>query len=111
VKSSNILILGVTFKENCPDVRNTKVVDVIASLEEFGANVTIFDPWAEEEQVLEEFGYTSTKKIINKKYEAIVLAVAHNEFKELDYSKLTTDSSVIYDVKNVLSSTLKNKSL
>ena len=111
VKDSNILILGVTFKENCPDVRNTKVVDVISSLKEFGANVTIFDPWAEEEQVLEEFGYKSTKRIINKKYEAIVLAVAHNEFKELDYSKLTNDNSVIYDVKNVLSSTIKNKSL
>ena len=111
VKGSNILMLGITFKENCPDVRNTKVVDVISSLEEFGANVTIFDPWAEEEQVLQEFGYKSTKKIINRKYEAIVLAVAHNEFKELDYSKLTSDSSVIYDVKNVLSRTVKNKSL
>lgn len=111
VKGSNILMLGITFKENCPDVRNTKVVDVISSLEEFGANITIFDPWAEEEQVFKEFGYTSSKKISNKKYEAIVLAVAHNEFKELDYSKLTSDSSVIYDVKNVLSSTIRNKSL
>ncbi len=111
VKGSNILMLGITFKENCPDVRNTKVVDVISSLEEFGANVTISDPWAEEEQVFNEFGYKSSKKINNKKYEAIVLAVAHNEFKELDYSKLTSDSSVIYDVKNVLSSTIRNKSL
>jgi len=111
VKGANILMLGITFKENCPDVRNTKVVDVISSLEEFGANVTIFDPWAEEQQVFKEFGYTSSRKINYKKYEAIVLAVAHNEFKELDYSKLTSDSSVVYDVKNVLSRTIKNKSL
>jgi UDP-N-acetyl-D-galactosamine dehydrogenase len=111
VKGANILILGITFKENCPDVRNTKVVDVVSSLEEFGANITIFDPWADEKQVFEEFGYRSTKKIIHKKYEAIVLAVAHTEFKDLEYSKLKNENSVIYDVKNVLCSTVKNKNL
>ena len=111
VKNSNILVLGVTFKENCPDVRNTKVIDVISALEEFGANITIVDPWADENQVFKEFGYKSTKEISNEKYEAIVLTVAHDQFKELDYSKLTRDNSVIYDVKNVLSKEIRNKSL
>jgi UDP-N-acetyl-D-galactosamine dehydrogenase len=87
------------------------VIDVISSLKEFGVVVSICDPWAEEEQVLREFGLTSTKSVDNKRYDSVVLAVAHNEFIELDYSRLTKSNSVIYDVKNVLKNSIKNKSL
>jgi UDP-N-acetyl-D-galactosamine dehydrogenase len=111
VKGSNVLVMGITFKENCPDVRNTKVVDVISSLKEYGAKVTIFDPWANEEEVLREFGYNSTRNLPKEKYNAIVLSVAHNEFKSIDYSELTNENSVVYDVKNILSNSIKDKSL
>ena len=111
VKGAEVLVLGITFKENCPDVRNTKVIDVIASLKEFGVTVSVCDPWAEETQVLREFGLTSTKSVDKKKYDSVVLAVAHNEFIELDYSTFTKSNSVIYDVKNVLANSVKNKTL
>ena len=111
VKGADVLVLGITFKENCPDVRNTKVIDVIASLKEFGITVSICDPWAEEAQVLREFELISTKSVDEKKYDSVVLAVAHNEFVQLDYSTFTKSNSVIYDVKNVLANSVKNKSL
>lgn len=111
IKNANILILGITFKENCPDVRNTKVVDVIRSLGNYGINITIYDPWANEEEVKEEYGLISTRKRPTENFDAIVLTVAHKEFKGLDFSILKKEKSVMYDVKNILPTFLKDKTL
>ncbi len=102
VNNAEVLMLGVTFKENCPDVRNTKIVDVISALEGFGVKVTTYDPWANSEEVKHEYGIESTQKLPNKKFSAIVLGVAHNEFKELDLSVLKDEKVVVYDVKGFL---------
>ena len=102
VKGANILVLGITFKENCPDVRNTKVVDVIKNLREYGTNVTIYDPLADPEEVQHEYGLTTTKELPAKKFEAVVLAVAHKEFLKLDLDQLKNGQTVVYDVKGVL---------
>ncbi|MDI9308948.1 MAG: nucleotide sugar dehydrogenase [Limnohabitans sp.] len=102
INGAEILMLGIAFKENCPDVRNTKIVDVISSLKDYGVNVTIYDPWANKEEVIHEYGLEiTTKKPINK-FDAIVLGVAHNEFLDLDLSKLRKEKSILYDVKGVL---------
>ncbi len=111
INSSNTLILGITFKENCPDVRNTKAIDVINSLKSYGTNITIYDPWANEDEVLKEYGMISSKKIPNTKFDAIVLTVAHNKFMNLNFSILRKDNSVIYDVKNILPHYLADKTL
>lgn len=106
VKDANILILGITFKENCPDVRNTKVVDIYTTLHEYTNNITVYDPWADAEHVKHEYGVdilNDETSILNNKYDAVVLAVAHNEFKELDVrSLLSSESGVVYDVKGIL---------
>tara|TARA_Y100000991_G_scaffold171688_1_gene133459 strand:- start:1561 stop:2862 length:1302 start_codon:yes stop_codon:yes gene_type:complete len=99
IKDSNILILGITFKENCPDVRNSKVVDVYNELKTYNTNVNVFDPWANKKEVQEEFGISLIENWEQKHYDAIVLAVAHNEFKNIPFSKLSSDSTVIYDTK------------
>ena len=99
IKDSNILILGITFKENCPDIRNTKVVDVYNELKTYNTNVDVFDPWANKKEVQEEFGISLIENWEQKHYEAIVLAVAHNEFKNIPFSKLSSNSTVIYDTK------------
>jgi len=111
IKGANLLILGITFKENCPDVRNTKAVDVVNSLESYGINISIYDPWANEKEVMDEYGISSTKKLPNSKFDGIVLTVAHKEFKYLDFSLLMNDKSIIYDVKNVLPKNLKARRL
>jgi UDP-N-acetyl-D-galactosamine dehydrogenase len=102
VKGSNILILGITFKENCPDVRNTKAVDVIYNLQDYGAKLTISDPWAEPKEVMHEYSLTTTKEIPDLKFDAIVLTVAHEKFMSLDIRKLLKKDGIIYDVKGVL---------
>ncbi|AEE20765.1 nucleotide sugar dehydrogenase [Dokdonia sp. 4H-3-7-5] len=102
VKGSELLILGITFKENCPDVRNTKVTDVIRHLKEFGVNVTIYDPWVNAAEVDHEYGLDALTEVPNQKYDAIVQAVAHKEFASLDLNSLKNDKSVVYDVKGVL---------
>lgn len=102
VKNSTILILGITFKENCPDVRNTKAVDVISNLQSYGANIEIYDPWASPEEVQHEYGLTTTNMPPNKVYDTIVHAVAHKEFLDLDFEKMISKNGVIYDVKGVL---------
>ena len=100
IKDSNVLILGITFKENCPDVRNTKVVDIRKELVEFGVNVDMFDPWAEAEEVHEEYGIDLVSKLDEtKKYQAIIVAVAHDEFKTFDFAKYKKQGAIIYDVK------------
>ena len=103
IKSSNVLILGVTFKENCPDIRNTKVIDIYRELCEFGANVDIFDPWASAQEVKHEYGVDIINKLDEtKNYAAIVLAVAHDEFKDIDFEKYFKGGTVIFDAKAVV---------
>ena len=102
VKGANILVLGITFKENCPDVRNTKVVDVIRNLKEYGTNVTVYDPLADPEEVHHEYGLDTTRELPSGKFEAVVLTVAHQEFLNLDLDSLKNGQTVIYDVKGVL---------
>lgn len=102
VNGAEILMLGVTFKENCPDVRNTKIVDVIAALEDYCVKVTTYDPWANPEEVAHEYGITSQMELSSQKYDAIVLGVAHKEFKNLDFTSLKKENSIIYDVKGIL---------
>lgn len=102
VKGSNVLVLGITFKENCPDVRNTKVVDVVKHLKEYGTNVTIYDPLADPAEVEHEYGLTTVNEIPSEKFDSVVLAVAHKEFLEMDLDILKNGQTVIYDVKGVL---------
>lgn len=105
VNGSEILMLGVTFKENCPDVRNTKIVDVIKSLEEYSIKVTTYDPWASPKEVEHEYGIQSTDQIPTQKFDAIVLGVSHQEFTDLNLNNLRKEKSIIYDVKGVLNQT------
>jgi len=102
VKDSNVLVLGFTFKEDCPDVRNTKVIDIVSELQSYDVNVTIFDPWANPEEVQKEYGIVSQIKIPNEKFDAIILAVSHDEFQSLNFENLKNNISVVYDVKNLL---------
>lgn len=102
IKDASVLMLGVTFKENCPDVRNTKIIDVVHSLQEYGINVTIFDPWASPEEVMHEYGLETVNVLPKEQFEGIVLGVSHNEFLELDYDGLRKENSVLFDVKGVL---------
>lgn len=102
VKESNILILGFTFKENCPDVRNTRVIDVYRNLKDYGVHVTMYDPLANPEEVLHEYGIKTLNKKPNATFDALILAVAHQEFLEMDLSELKSKDAVVYDVKGVL---------
>lgn len=103
VEDANALILGITFKENCPDIRNTRVVDIVNELKEYQINVDIFDPWADIDEVKKEYGLDIFNKLPEKKYQLIILAVAHNEFISLDLNHLKGENAVVYDVKNILS--------
>ena len=111
IKGANILVLGITFKENCPDVRNTKVVDMIAALKEYGVTITIYDPWANTDEVKQEYDLVSVKELPNGKFDAVVLTVSHNEFKHIDFASLKKENSIIYDVKNVLGNSIVNARL
>ena len=102
IKKSNVLVLGITFKENCPDVRNTKIVDIIKGLKSYGINVSVYDPLAEKEQVKKEHKITLLADKPIKKYDTIILAVSHEEFKNINIKKLIKKGGVIYDVKNTL---------
>lgn len=107
VKDAKILILGITFKENCPDIRNTKVVDIYTSLEEYTKNVTVYDPWANKENVKREYDIDIVSELpAGEKFDAVILAVAHNQFKELDIKSLVVDNGVVYDVKGILDRTI-----
>ncbi|CAM3988868.1 MULTISPECIES: nucleotide sugar dehydrogenase [Flavobacterium] len=109
VNEAEVLMMGITFKENCPDVRNTKIVDVVSSLEDYGIKVTIFDPWANSNEVKHEYGLVSITQIPEKKFDAVVLGVAHNEFKEMDLNTLRKEKCVLYDVKGVLGKDVDGK--
>ena len=102
VKDANILILGVTFKENCPDTRNTKVVDICHTLQEYTDNITIYDPWADPAQVKHEYGLDIVTEIPDGKYDAVILAVAHEAFRSVDVKNLLSENGVVYDVKGFL---------
>lgn len=103
VKDAKILLLGITFKENCPDVRNTKIVDIYHTLEEYTKNITVFDPWANGDHVKHEYGLDIVNQLLaGEKYDAVILGVAHKEFLELDVKSLVKEGGVIYDVKGIL---------
>lgn len=103
VKDAKILILGVTFKENCPDIRNTKVVDIYHTLSEYTENIDVYDTWANPDRVRIEYGISVLNEPPKDKYDAIILAVAHKEFLQMDVSSFLADNGAIYDVKGVLS--------
>jgi UDP-N-acetyl-D-galactosamine dehydrogenase len=102
ILGAEILMLGITFKENCPDVRNTKIVDVISALASYGITVKTYDPWANPAEVKHEYGLETSNTIPNQKFDAVVLGVSHNEFLNLNFDSLLKETNVIYDVKGIL---------
>jgi UDP-N-acetyl-D-galactosamine dehydrogenase len=105
VQGARVLVLGITFKENCPDIRNSRVIDIINELNSYECEVDVYDPWADKKEVQEEYNLEilcSPEKIKDKQYEGVVLAVAHNEFKQMDFLQLRTNGAVVYDVKGIL---------
>lgn len=111
VKHAKVLILGFTFKENCPDVRNTRVIDIVEVFNEFETELTVFDPWADPEEVKQEYGFATLNQPeqLKNNYDAIVLAVAHQEFQDLDFDKLKNQHrAIIYDIKGVLKAGVAN---
>ena len=109
INDASLLLLGITFKENCPDVRNTKIVDVVRAFQEYGIAVTIYDPWASPAEVAHEYGLTTQKEVPNTKYDAVVLGVAHSEFLQLSIADLKKERAVVYDVKGVLGEQVDGK--
>lgn len=99
INKAKVLILGITFKENCPDIRNSRVIDVVKELNEFGCNVDVYDPWADKNEVLREYNLNLIENLNLNNYDAVVLAVAHDEFKNLDFSNL---NAVTFDIKGIL---------
>jgi len=102
ILGAELLMLGITFKENCPDVRNTKIVDVINALTSYGITVKTYDPWANPDEVKHEYKLDTTTDIPNQKFDAVVLGVSHNEFLNLNFENLVKEINVIYDVKGIL---------
>lgn len=103
VKDSSILILGITFKENCPDIRNTKVVDIHSTLSEYTSNITVFDPWANADRVKKEYNINIANSLsMGKKYDAIILAVSHKQFANTNWRNLLNNNGIVYDVKGFL---------
>ena len=102
---ANILIMGLTFKENCPDLRNTRVIDLVLEFESFNCNVDVYDPWVDKQEAEHEYGIVPVDGLIDGKYDAIVLAVSHDEFKKMSVEKINSlqkDNSVLYDIKYLL---------
>ena len=103
ISGANILMLGITFKENCPDIRNTKAIDIYHELREFDTNVHVYDPWANDEEVLHEYAINlKGVECLENKYDGIILAVSHDEFLSLDFSKLKNEKNILFDVKSIL---------
>lgn len=109
VNGASLLMLGITFKENCPDVRNTKIVDVISALADYGISVSIYDPWANPAAVKHEYGLETTTTLPNQKFDAIVLGEVHKEFLNLDLASLQNGNSLLYDVKGILGDRVDGK--
>ena len=104
IKSSKVLMLGITFKENCPDIRNSKAIDIVNRLAFYGIKPDIFDPWANNSEVEQEYkvSLVNKEKIDNTKYDALILAVSHNEFLQISLTSVMAKNSVIFDVKGFL---------
>lgn len=114
IKDSDVLIMGLTFKENCPDLRNTRVVDIVKELQSYGVNVHVYDPWIDPAEALEEYGITTIDKPVNGRYDALLLAVAHEQFKRMDIASIKAlgkKDSVIYDLKYVFPAELTDARL
>ncbi len=101
IRGARALVLGITFKENCPDIRNSRAIDVVNELKDFGVKVDVYDPWADNAEVKEEYGFELVPNL-TEKYDAVILAVAHKEFLEMDLSTVKKDNSVLFDVKSIL---------
>jgi UDP-N-acetyl-D-galactosamine dehydrogenase len=101
IKGASLLVLGITFKENCPDIRNSKVPEVVRELSSYGCTVDIYDPWADSQEVKEEYGLTLIDKP-DPPYDAIILSVAHNQFKDMDLAGLKNNNTVVFDIKSYL---------
>jgi len=110
INKSKVLVLGITFKENCPDIRNSRVIDVINELKEFGCDVDVYDPWADKDEVKKEYNIDLIQDIDPKRYDAIILAVAHNEFKDIEQeikkAKESNNLLVVYDIKGIFDKSL-----
>ncbi|NVO20301.1 MAG: Vi polysaccharide biosynthesis UDP-N-acetylglucosamine C-6 dehydrogenase TviB [Bacteroidetes bacterium] len=107
VAGSKILVLGITFKENCPDIRNSRVIDVISELQDFGCSVDVYDPWADASEVKHEYGVDMIPSLDGKvEYDAIVFAVSHNEFREMSFNQLKKTNTVLFDIKGVVDKNL-----
>ena len=105
VVGSNVLVMGLAFKENCPDIRNTRVVDVVSALKEYNVNVDVHDPWVSRDEAFDEYGITLTESMESSKYDAVVLAVAHDCFVAMGSAGIknfTKSQHVLFDVKHVL---------
>lgn len=102
VLNSNILILGFTFKENCPDIRNTKVIDIYRTLKEYNVNIFVYDPWANPIVAMQEYGINLMNKIPSLKYDAVIVAVAHNNITDFNFPNLLKSQHVIFDVKGIM---------
>jgi len=109
IEKSKVLILGLTFKENCPDIRNTKVIDIVNEFNDYGVSLDIVDPWANGIDVKEEYGMKIKNNVPDLKYDAVVLAVAHNQFLEINLENYTLEKSVIFDIKSFLPDSSKIK--
>ena len=109
IESSNVLLLGITFKENCPDVRNTKVIDIITTLKKYKCNVNVYDPIADPNQVKIEYNISLLESLNNMKFDSVIIAVAHEVFKNLNLKKIIKNKSVIYDVKGLLNQNFDGK--
>ena len=102
VLGSDVLILGITFKENCPDIRNTRAIDVYEELKSYNVNVDVYDPWANSQEVNDEFGFDTISELHGKKYHAVILTVAHSEYLDMNLRENLIQEGVLYDVKGVL---------
>jgi UDP-N-acetyl-D-glucosamine/UDP-N-acetyl-D-galactosamine dehydrogenase len=102
INGASLLMLGITFKENCPDVRNTKIVDVIKALEDYGIQITVFDPWANPDEVKHEYGLDTRKEMPETVFDAVILGVAHQEFLNFNINSFRKKDSILYDVKGIL---------
>jgi UDP-N-acetyl-D-galactosamine dehydrogenase len=102
VKNGRVLILGITFKENCPDIRNSKVIDVIQELQKYNLNIDVYDPWADTDEVSAEFGISlsTSEAALKKDYDAVILAVSHHKFRDLDLDAHRNHPSIVFDVKS-----------
>lgn len=103
VMNSNVLVMDFTFKENCPDVRNTKVIDIVNNLKYYSVNVCIYDPWTNPEVACYEYGVEILNELPNGHYDAVILVVIHDKFRDLGITKITNEIKVVYDMKGVLS--------